>query len=73
MGSMWLNSEEAHAEPAQRDSYMAATSEDTVRSRSFTGKTARMLKNEWTLSRTPPAVTPPGRAGRCRRWSRGRG
>ena len=27
---------------------MKATSEDTVRSRSFTGKTARMLKNEWT-------------------------
>ncbi|GAB5451596.1 MAG: nitronate monooxygenase family protein [Halioglobus sp.] len=48
MGSAWLNSEEAHAEPAQRDSYMQATSEDTVRSRSFTGKTARMLKNEWT-------------------------
>ena len=48
MGSAWLNSEEAHAEPAQRDSYMKATSEDTVRSRSFTGKTARMLKNEWT-------------------------
>lgn len=48
MGSAWLNSEEANAEPAQRDSYMSATSEDTVRSRSFTGKTARMLKNEWT-------------------------
>lgn len=48
MGSAWLNSTEAHAEPAQRESYMAATSEDTVRSRSFTGKTARMLKNEWT-------------------------
>jgi NAD(P)H-dependent flavin oxidoreductase YrpB (nitropropane dioxygenase family) len=48
MGSMWLNSEEANAEPAQRESYMKATSEDTVRSRSFTGKTARMLKNEWT-------------------------
>ena len=48
IGSMWLNATEAHAEPAQRESYMAATSEDTVRSRSFTGKTARMLKNEWT-------------------------
>jgi NAD(P)H-dependent flavin oxidoreductase YrpB (nitropropane dioxygenase family) len=48
MGSMWLNSVEAAAEPAQRESYMNATSEDTVRSRSFTGKTARMLKNEWT-------------------------
>ncbi len=48
MGSMWLNTAESHAEPAQRESYMKATSEDTVRSRSFTGKTARMLKNEWT-------------------------
>lgn len=48
LGSMWLNSTEAHAEPEQRESYMNATSEDTVRSRSFTGKTARMLKNEWT-------------------------
>ena len=50
MGSAWLNSEEAHAEPAQRESYMNATSEDTIRSRSFTGKTARMLKNEWTAA-----------------------
>ncbi|TDG14115.1 nitronate monooxygenase [Seongchinamella unica] len=48
MGSRWLISLEAQAEPAQRESYKAATSEDTVRSRSFTGKTARMLKNEWT-------------------------
>ena len=48
LGSMWLNSSEAHAEPAQRDSYMNATSEDTLRSKSFTGKTARMLKNDWT-------------------------
>ena len=48
LGSMWLNATEASAEPAQRDSYMNATSEDTVRSRSFTGKTCRMLKNEWT-------------------------
>ena len=48
MGSRWLISNEAQAEPAQRDSYKSATSEDTVRSRSFTGKTARMLKNEWT-------------------------
>jgi NAD(P)H-dependent flavin oxidoreductase YrpB (nitropropane dioxygenase family) len=50
LGSMWLNSTEAHAEPAQRESYMNATSEDTIRSKSFTGKTARMLKNEWTAA-----------------------
>lgn len=48
LGSMWLNATEAAAEPAQRESYMNASSEDTIRSRSFTGKTARMLKNEWT-------------------------
>ena len=48
MGSRWLISNEAQAEPAQRDSYKSATSEDTIRSCSFTGKTARMLKNDWT-------------------------
>jgi NAD(P)H-dependent flavin oxidoreductase YrpB (nitropropane dioxygenase family) len=59
MGSRWLNSAEAHAEPAQRESYMKATSEDTVRSRSFTGKTARMLKNEWTEAWERPDTPDP--------------
>jgi NAD(P)H-dependent flavin oxidoreductase YrpB (nitropropane dioxygenase family) len=47
-GSIWLAVEEAHAEPAQKASYFKASSEDTVRSRSWTGKTARVLKNDWT-------------------------
>jgi NAD(P)H-dependent flavin oxidoreductase YrpB (nitropropane dioxygenase family) len=47
-GSIWLTVEEAEAPPAQRQSYFQATSKDTVRSRSFTGKPCRMLKNEWT-------------------------
>jgi NAD(P)H-dependent flavin oxidoreductase YrpB (nitropropane dioxygenase family) len=59
LGSMWLNSTEAHAEPAQRESYMNATSEDTIRSRSFTGKTARMLKNEWTAAWDDPSNPEP--------------
>jgi NAD(P)H-dependent flavin oxidoreductase YrpB (nitropropane dioxygenase family) len=59
MGSLWLNTSEAHAEPAQRESYMNATSEDTIRSRSFTGKTARMLKNEWTAAWDDPANPDP--------------
>jgi NAD(P)H-dependent flavin oxidoreductase YrpB (nitropropane dioxygenase family) len=59
MGSMWLNSEEAAAEQAQRDSYMQATSEDTVRSRAWTGKTARMLKNEWTEAWERPDTPDP--------------
>ena len=59
MGSMWLNSTEASAEPAQRESYMNASSEDTVRSRSFTGKTARMLRNEWTEAWERPDTPDP--------------
>jgi len=47
-GSIWLTVAEADAPPAQRDSFFKATSRDTVRSRSFTGKPARMLRNEWT-------------------------
>jgi NAD(P)H-dependent flavin oxidoreductase YrpB (nitropropane dioxygenase family) len=47
-GSLWLTVEEANVPPAQMETYLAATSRDTVRSRSFTGKPARMLKNDWT-------------------------
>ncbi|MBN7796937.1 nitronate monooxygenase [Parahaliea mediterranea] len=47
-GSLWLTVEEAHAQPAQKQSYFDATSEDTVRSRSWTGKPCRMVKNAWT-------------------------
>ena len=47
-GSLWLAVDEASAQPAERESYFAATSEDTVRSSSWTGKPCRMLRNEWT-------------------------
>ena len=47
-GSLWLTVEEAECPPAQRDAYLAAGSGDTVRSRSFTGKPCRMLRNDWT-------------------------
>jgi NAD(P)H-dependent flavin oxidoreductase YrpB (nitropropane dioxygenase family) len=47
-GSIWLTVEEAEASPEQMQSYFAATSRDTVRSRSWTGKPCRMLRNEWT-------------------------
>ncbi len=30
------------------ETYLKATSRDTVRSRSFTGKPCRLLKNDWT-------------------------
>jgi NAD(P)H-dependent flavin oxidoreductase YrpB (nitropropane dioxygenase family) len=47
-GSLWLTVEEADVPPAQMETYIEATSHDTVRSRSFTGKPCRMLKNDWT-------------------------
>jgi NAD(P)H-dependent flavin oxidoreductase YrpB (nitropropane dioxygenase family) len=47
-GSLWLTVLEAEAPPAQRDALLAAGSRDTVRSRAFTGKPCRMLRNAWT-------------------------
>ena len=47
-GSQWLMVEEAENTPVQQAAYAKATSRDTVRSRSFTGKPCRMLRNDWT-------------------------
>lgn len=47
-GSQWLMVEEAENTPMQQAAYIKASSRDTVRSRSFTGKPARMLRNDWT-------------------------
>ena len=47
-GSQWLMVEEAHNTPVQQAAYVKASSRDTVRSRSFTGKPCRMLRNDWT-------------------------
>ena len=47
-GSIWLTVAEAESPPAQTQQLLDAKSSDTVRSRSFTGKPARMLKSAWT-------------------------
>jgi NAD(P)H-dependent flavin oxidoreductase YrpB (nitropropane dioxygenase family) len=47
-GSLWLTVEEAEAPPAQQETLLRASSQDTVRSRSWTGKPCRMLRNDWT-------------------------
>ncbi|HME68969.1 MAG TPA: nitronate monooxygenase family protein [Myxococcota bacterium] len=47
-GSIWLTVEEAEAPPAQQESLLRASSQDTVRSRAYTGKPCRMLRNDWT-------------------------
>jgi NAD(P)H-dependent flavin oxidoreductase YrpB (nitropropane dioxygenase family) len=47
-GSVWLTTEEAETPPVVKDKFLAAGAGDTVRSRSLTGKPARMLRTPWT-------------------------
>jgi len=47
-GSVWLTTEEAETHPVVKQKFLAATSSDTIRSRSLTGKPARMLRSAWT-------------------------
>jgi NAD(P)H-dependent flavin oxidoreductase YrpB (nitropropane dioxygenase family) len=47
-GSVWLTTDEAETHPAVKEKMLAATSADTLRSRSLTGKHARMLRSAWT-------------------------
>ncbi|MHB8263000.1 MAG: NAD(P)H-dependent flavin oxidoreductase [Acidimicrobiales bacterium] len=49
-GSVWLTTEEAETHPVVKEKFLAATSYDTVRSRSLTGKPARQLKSAWNQS-----------------------
>lgn len=58
-GSQWLMVEEAHNTPVQQAAYVKASSRDTVRSRSFTGKPCRMLRNEWTEAWETPGNPEP--------------
>ncbi|UUZ59249.1 NAD(P)H-dependent flavin oxidoreductase [Nocardioides sp. B-3] len=50
-GSVWLTSEEYQQLNSNRgmtDAFLRATSADTVRTRIYTGKPARLLKTKWT-------------------------
>lgn len=47
-GSVWLTTEESEVVDTIKEKFVAATSSDTTRSRSMTGKPARMLKSAWT-------------------------
>ena len=58
-GSLWLTVEETECPPAQMAAYLAARSGDTVRSRSWTGKPCRMLKNDWTKAWDDPDTPSP--------------
>jgi NAD(P)H-dependent flavin oxidoreductase YrpB (nitropropane dioxygenase family) len=47
-GSVWLTTEESEVIDAVKEKFVAASSSDTVRSSSMTGKPARMLRSAWT-------------------------
>jgi NAD(P)H-dependent flavin oxidoreductase YrpB (nitropropane dioxygenase family) len=47
-GSVWLTTEEAETQPVVKEKFLRAGASDTVRSRSLTGKPARMLRSAWT-------------------------
>jgi NAD(P)H-dependent flavin oxidoreductase YrpB (nitropropane dioxygenase family) len=59
MGSIWLTTEEAETHPVVKQKFLRATSRDTVRSRSLTGKPARMLRTAWTEAWDDPASPDP--------------
>ncbi|HET6593269.1 MAG TPA: nitronate monooxygenase family protein [Xanthomonadales bacterium] len=47
-GSVWLTTAEAETSPVLREKLLKASSRDTVRSRSRTGKPSRQLRSPWT-------------------------
>ena len=62
MGSAWLLTEEytlTGSAPAVQQALLAATSSDTVRSRIYSGKPARLLRNRWTAAWERPGAPAP--------------
>jgi len=57
-GSIWLTVAEAETAPHVLENLLAASSRDTVRSRSMTGKPARQLRNAWTEAWERPDAPP---------------
>ncbi len=58
-GSVWLTTEEAETHPTVKQKFLAATSSDTLRSKSRTGKPARQLRSAWTDEWDNPATPQP--------------
>ena len=72
LGSLWLTTAESDSSPAVLEAYLEATSADTVRSRCYTGKPARMLRNAWTDGVDRRRTVRARSACRCRTSSRPR-
>ncbi len=59
IGSLWLTTEEAETHPVVKEKFLKATSSDTIRSRSLTGKPARQLRSAWTDAWDDPSNPDP--------------
>jgi len=58
-GSVWLTTAEAETTPTNKEKMLKATSRDTVRSRSRTGKPTRQLKSAWSDAWSAPGAPDP--------------
>ena len=58
-GSVWLTTDEAETHPVVKQKFLAASSADTIRSRSRTGKPARQLVTAWTQEWDRPDTPDP--------------
>jgi NAD(P)H-dependent flavin oxidoreductase YrpB (nitropropane dioxygenase family) len=58
-GSVWLTTIESETHPVVKQKFLAATSSDTVRSRSRSGKPARQLRSAWTDEWDDPTTPQP--------------
>jgi NAD(P)H-dependent flavin oxidoreductase YrpB (nitropropane dioxygenase family) len=59
MGSYWLTTAEYTQSPLTQKALLAASSSDTVRTRIYTGKPARLLKTRWTEAWAGPDAPEP--------------
>lgn len=58
-GSVWLTTAEAETSPVVKEKMLAATSRETIRTKSRTGKPSRQLRSSWTDAwEEPDAPTP---------------
>ena len=57
--SVWLTTHEAETNPIVKDKMLRASSRDTVRSRSRTGKPSRQLRSPWTQAWETPGAPEP--------------
>ena len=58
-GSVWLMTSESECSPLLQEKFAAATSRDTVRSKSRTGKYTRQLRSAWTDAWQAPEAPEP--------------